>query len=364
MKLAASERTHVAVVGGNAQRRGQFSHVLARGYAVSAFATVGEALAGTCATPPDMLLVDDDLPPEGGIGFIHVLRRQTGFREVPVLLTMAAGAGSGPVAAGSNIAVLRRPFRRSAMFAAMSSLRNRATEARWQTLPAPHGPALAATINLFQTMADALGRGQPPPFSAVGAACRPLVETVRQDGVRTMLAAVRRHDDYTYVHSLRTATLLAYLGRAMGLGEDDLLVLAAGGLLHDIGKCAVPSDLLAKPGALTPAERHAVERHVHHGLRLLREVEGLPAAAVTIVADHHERLDGTGYPRGLGGTRLHELSRLAAIVDVFGALTDERVYRPALPPDKALAIMRDEMRGKLDQHLLAKFRNALLSVAI
>jgi HD-GYP domain-containing protein (c-di-GMP phosphodiesterase class II) len=115
-----------------------------------------------------------------------------------------------------------------------------------------------------------------------------------------------------------------------------------GGLLHDIGKLAVPLDILQKPAALTDAEFAAIKRHPGDGRRLLDELGGFPAAVRRLVSDHHERLDGRGYPAGLTAAELPLETRILAVCDVYDALVSDRVYRAAWTPERAFALLREE----------------------
>jgi putative nucleotidyltransferase with HDIG domain len=123
--------------------------------------------------------------------------------------------------------------------------------------------------------------------------------------------------------------------------------LAVGGLLHDVGKLAVPNEILQKPGALTDEEFDAIKRHPELGSELVREL-GFSAQVARLVLDHHERLDGTGYPRGLGAPDLDIETRILAVCDVFDALLSKRVYRDAWRLDDALELISRESGTKFD----------------
>jgi HD-GYP domain-containing protein (c-di-GMP phosphodiesterase class II) len=178
------------------------------------------------------------------------------------------------------------------------------------------------------------------------------------------LRGVRGHDNYTYAHSLRVATLLSLFGGNIGLSTDDQSMLATGGLLHDLGKLQIPIRILNKSGRLTKEEFLAMQRHVPATLSLLENCPDLPKGVFIMAGQHHERLDGTGYPNGLKGNQLNQLARMISIVDVFTALTDRRVYKQPMLPEKALAIMSNEMTAHLDMQLLAFFRHMLLDAAV
>jgi putative nucleotidyltransferase with HDIG domain len=190
-----------------------------------------------------------------------------------------------------------------------------------------------------------------------------LVAAARNNEIDQILRNVKSHDNYSYVHSLRVAVLLAHFGNEIGLGQGELLTLSVGGLLHDIGKVAIPPDILNKPEQLSDQEWAVMRSHVDRSLELIQCIENRPRGVMTIAAQHHEKLDGTGYPNGLKGSDLNELARMAAIVDVFGALTDLRVYKPPLMPAEALDYMRNMGADHLDQNLVKMFRGMLLDTA-
>lgn len=177
--------------------------------------------------------------------------------------------------------------------------------------------------------------------------------------VLTLARVVESRDPSTGGHVERVANYAVALGRAMGLNQVACDGLRRAGYVHDIGKIVVPDAILLKPGKLTPEERTIMERHVEAGYELLKPMrtfaESLPA-----VRYHHERLDGSGYPLGLRGAEIPLTAQIIAMVDVYDALTTDRVYRPALSKADALAILEEEtQRGMHDRVLLDTFLRVL-----
>ncbi|CAK0779451.1 hypothetical protein CCP2SC5_80064 [Azospirillaceae bacterium] len=166
------------------------------------------------------------------------------------------------------------------------------------------------------------------------------------------------------MHSLRIATLLGYFAKNSGFSKQDQLLLVSGGLLHDAGKMSIPHEVLNKPGRLDPDERKVMEGHVPATTDFLNATEGVPYGVRVIAEQHHEKLDGSGYPKGLKGYELNELARIAAIVDIFSALTDRRVYKPSMPAEKAIDIMEKQMGSHLDMSIFALFKMLLLDSAV
>ena len=158
---------------------------------------------------------------------------------------------------------------------------------------------------------------------------------------------------------MRVATLLSLFGAAIGIKGEEHMTLTAGGLLHDVGKMVIPHEVLNKADKLDEAEFVVMKSHVTHTLDYLEKTQTLPSGVIIIAGQHHEKLDGTGYPFGLKGAELNQLGRMASIIDVFSALTDRRVYKPPMEPEKAFSIMGN-MQGHLDQTLLLVFKEMLL----
>jgi HD-GYP domain-containing protein (c-di-GMP phosphodiesterase class II) len=147
--------------------------------------------------------------------------------------------------------------------------------------------------------------------------------------------------------------LAVEIGEQLGLSPTRLRSLAIGGLLHDIGKLSVPDSILQKPGPLDDDEFAVVKLHPERGRELLNELGGFDETVRRLVLDHHERLDGSGYPRGLAGDQIDLATRILAVCDVYDALVSPRVYRSAWPREKALALLRDESYTAFDGRCVA-----------
>ena len=155
------------------------------------------------------------------------------------------------------------------------------------------------------------------------------------EALRALVAAVEAKDAHTHGHSARVAEYSVRLGQQMGLGPTRLRELAQGAMLHDIGKIGTADAVLNKPGPLTPQERTWIEQHPVAGWEIVRQAPSL-RPALSVVRHHHERWDGGGYPDGLAGEDIPLLARMAAVADVWDALTSARAYRPAWTPARAL----------------------------
>ena len=178
---------------------------------------------------------------------------------------------------------------------------------------------------------------------------------LRSDRSVSQLGTLMATDYYTYTHSINVSVFAVALAHKAGVDRADLADFATGALLHDIGKSEVPKELLVKPGRLSDEEFQAIQQHVVHGERLLNNHRTLSAMAMLPVKQHHEKLDGSGYPRGLEKDQVHLFGRISAIADVFDAMTTNRSYQRAMKPFDALFLMRSKLRQKFDQELLETF---------
>jgi HD-GYP domain-containing protein (c-di-GMP phosphodiesterase class II) len=167
------------------------------------------------------------------------------------------------------------------------------------------------------------------------------------EALHALTAAVEAKDRYTHGHSTRVADLSTKMGLRIGLDPDTLRGLARGALLHDIGKIGVPDHVLNKPGALTPDEWEWIVAHPVVGWEMASRTPSL-RDALAVVRHHHERWDGSGYPDRLEGKGIPMAARIAAVADVWDALTSDRAYRPAWPPEQALDHLMGGMGSLFD----------------
>lgn len=167
--------------------------------------------------------------------------------------------------------------------------------------------------------------------------------------VRALTVRLADKDAYTERHTRRVALLAVQVGESLGLSASRLRTLAIGALVHDIGKLSVPDTILKKPAALDDDEYAVVQRHPDWGNKLLAELGGFPDAVLRLVRDHHERLDGTGYPNALPAERLELDTRILTVCDVYDALISKRVYRPAWTHDQAMELLRRETGTAFDE---------------
>jgi len=176
----------------------------------------------------------------------------------------------------------------------------------------------------------------------------------------SLALTIEAKDPYTEGHCDRLSKYSVDLGEKLGLPEDLRVALRRGGLIHDIGKLAVPEHILLKPGPLTPEERKIMEQHTVIGERICAPLRSF-RHVLPIIRHHHEKQDGSGYPDGLKGADVPLTARILQITDIYDALTTDRPYRKALSTEKAFSIMREEVtRGWWDGSILDKFEAVVL----
>jgi HD-GYP domain-containing protein (c-di-GMP phosphodiesterase class II) len=193
-----------------------------------------------------------------------------------------------------------------------------------------------------------------------GSQSRPLVGDLRAEElvtaeeaflgprVRALMVRLAEKDAYTEGHTRRVALRAVLVGEALGLSAGRLRNLAMGGLLHDMGKLSVPNAILQKPGPLDNGEFSVIKRHPEWGNQLIAELGGFPEGVRRLVLDHHERLDGGGYPRGRQVDDLDLETRILTVCDVYDALISERVYREAWSTERALGLLRKDIGAAFD----------------
>ncbi|NPV91080.1 MAG: HD-GYP domain-containing protein [Firmicutes bacterium] len=183
---------------------------------------------------------------------------------------------------------------------------------------------------------------------------RVLDDIMSNPEVMIHLIDIRAYDDYTFNHSINVCLISLMVGVTLGYTQPQLRELGIGALLHDVGRTKIPYEVFNKPGPLTPEEYDEVKRHTVYGFEILRKYFELSLLSSHVAYQHHERCDGSGYPRGLTGKEIHEYSRIVAVVDVYDAMLADRAYRPAVTSFQALnEIKRLAGENRLDPGVVA-----------
>jgi putative two-component system response regulator len=344
-ELAAHGR--ILVVDDEDQIRRIFQRILDEaGYETVGAASAAEANALLRDEDFALVIADVNMPGESGIELV----RHTAV-ERPGTATMVVSGLDDPGIAGVALefgayGYLTKPVRRADLvIATMNALRRRQLELASRNEREQLERAVCdrtASLRLAMERLDD--------------AARQLAQS-REETIARLARAIEFRDSATAGHVERMSRHCARLAARAGL---DSATVRTASTMHDIGKIAVPDSILLKAGALTPEERVYMERHTLIGYDLLSgSSSDLLKLAGSIALTHHERVDGTGYPHGLAGEAIPIEGRIAAIADVFDALTTDRLYRPAFPRDQAIAMMRAESGSHFDSHLLALFLNLI-----
>jgi HD-GYP domain-containing protein (c-di-GMP phosphodiesterase class II) len=177
--------------------------------------------------------------------------------------------------------------------------------------------------------------------------------------VHAVMLRLAHRDTYTEQHTRRVALRAVQVGEVLGLSRNRLRALAIGALVHDIGKLSVPDSILKKPGALDDDEFAVIRKHPEWGTRLLDELGGFSDSVRRLVQDHHERLDGKGYPHGLSEDDIDLDTRILTVCDVYDALISARVYRPAWTHEDSIALLRKDIGTAFDPRCVAALEQVL-----
>lgn len=212
--------------------------------------------------------------------------------------------------------------------------------------------AIHNVATAFQNVEDH-GTLDPKPLQDISETI--LLDIIEQQKNLVQLTDIRLHDTYTFAHSVNVAILSALLGVLQKLPKEDLLKLTLGGLLHDLGKITVPHEILTKPGHLSDNEWNLMQGHPDAGRQRLKKMFPNDILLSTIALQHHEHIDGSGYPNHLQGEQIHRYARIVAIADVYDALTSVRPYKRAYTPSVAHRIMTTCSPGHFDLELLQLF---------
>jgi putative nucleotidyltransferase with HDIG domain len=201
--------------------------------------------------------------------------------------------------------------------------------------------------------------GKQVQVEAVEPVVEQMTESIlRNSGALLSLCRVKNKDDYTFQHSVSVCALLVAFCRAAGLDARTIHLAGVGGLLHDIGKVHVPTALLNKPARYTEDEFAKMKNHVVESKRILDQTEGISEISVQVAYEHHERHDGSGYAQGLKGDAISQMGRMAAICDVYDAITSDRVYHKGLAPHEALRKIFEWSKFHFDPALVQQFMRA------
>ncbi len=211
-------------------------------------------------------------------------------------------------------------------------------------------------INLVNTVLEDVKLGRAIEVKKFEMVADGMIDSIfRNQNALSCLGVIRDKDRYLMEHSVNLGVLMSVFGKSMELDRSIMVQAAVGALLHDIGKILVPDEILHKPGKLTPNEFEIMKSHVSQGRDILSAIDGFPQLSIMVVAQHHERLDGSGYPIGLKGDEISFFGRMAAVVDVYDAITADRCYHQGVTPTSAIKKLLEWTEHHLDTTLVHHF---------
>ncbi|PYX28819.1 MAG: metal-dependent phosphohydrolase [Acidobacteria bacterium] len=287
--------------------------LLTRGYRITSAQDATSAEAEIRRDPPDLILLDVIMPGKTGYELCRQLKDDPLTRLIPIVMITGLSA----------------------------------REDRLQGIEAGADDFLSKPINPEELFARASSLLKLKEFTDE-------LETA-ESVICTLGLSVESRDPYTEGHCDRLASNAAEMGRHLSLDQDSIVALRRGGYLHDLGKIAVPDEILKKGSNLTPAEWEIMKKHPVTGEKICRPLKSL-RLVLPIIRSHHEHSDGSGYPDGLRDGEIPLLPRILQVVDVYDALRTARPYKPALSHEQASVTMRDESRSGLwDQELVREF---------
>jgi HD-GYP domain-containing protein (c-di-GMP phosphodiesterase class II) len=220
--------------------------------------------------------------------------------------------------------------------------------------------AYDSALVTMQEVLTHVRKGAGVDVDKVQAAVKPMIDSIlRNQDAMAWLVYLRKRDEYSYHHSIATSVWAVILGRHLGFDRQGLDTLAMGGMLLDIGKAKLPEAVRTYPGRLAPNDFQAVMKHVKYGLDMVRLTPGINADVLAMIEGHHERHDGSGYPRGLKGADIPVFARIGGLVDAYDAMTSHRPWAPAKSPYDAIRELNGLSGVKFQKEMVEQFVQAL-----
>lgn len=195
----------------------------------------------------------------------------------------------------------------------------------------------------------------------IGLIVEDLMNTILDsEEILTVLSDAYLYDEYLYQHSFQVTLYSIAIAKEMGYSYEDLRLIGIGAMLHDIGKLLVPTEILMKPGKLTDSEYEKMKEHTRFGFDILRNLHSVSLLVAHCAFQHHERLDGSGYPRGLVDFEIHPFAKIIGVADVFDAVTSNRVYRKKMLPSEGVAIIEQGSGTIFDPRVVEAFKRSIV----
>jgi putative nucleotidyltransferase with HDIG domain len=211
-------------------------------------------------------------------------------------------------------------------------------------------------LKQIKILLDDLASGKQLDYQIVTCVSKTIYSSIRDHGsIVKYLQMLRNADEYTYTHSMNTAFYAMLIGKWLGFPDNKLELVIQSGLLHDIGKTQIPSDILNKKGSLTNEEYDIIKKHTIYGLQMLEDAENIPSEIKKAILYHHERTDGSGYPFHATSEKINKFAKIIAVSDVFDAMTSDRVYKKRATPFDAFEMFLTNGRSTYDAEIINIF---------
>jgi HD-GYP domain-containing protein (c-di-GMP phosphodiesterase class II) len=205
------------------------------------------------------------------------------------------------------------------------------------------------TVEKFKEIYKGYKLGRVPVFEVLDDTVEPLFDSImNDDSFARRIWQIHAYDDYTFDHSVRVSMISGLLAKWCGLDSISIKEAALAGLMHDVGKCNIPDEILNKPGELTEEEFKVMKTHSILGYILVKDIPKLSNNVQMAILQHHERVDGSGYPHGLVGKDIIYLAKILAVADVYCAMTQDRVYKKGVHPFEAMSYIINKCHHTLD----------------
>lgn len=329
-------KPRLLIVDDEAAVRGVLHDLLEQSYDCAEASSAEEALSLLRLSPYELVISD------------ITMTGMSGLQLIPYIKTIAPGSVIVMVSGVQTIESAINALRLGAFDYLMKPFDLRQVEAAIQRAH-EHYELIAAKQRYENHLAELVDQRTAELDDALGS-----LEDAYRSTLQALTAALETRDAETHGHSERVVTFSLRLGREYGLNANEMKALEFGSLLHDIGKIGVPDAILRKPGKLTEEEWDRMREHPLHGQQILRGIEFLEGAG-KVVAQHHEKWDGSGYPLGLRGEEIDICARIFAVADAFDAITSDRVYRKAQSYEAAALELEDWADRQFDPRIVAAF---------
>ncbi len=327
------------------------------GYDVAIAYSGKEALCAVKKKGVDLILLDHMMPGMTGIETLESIRSIPNRKDTPVIMLTSATQKEtvyDAIRLGANDFV-KKPFDIEILLGKIDRWTQCTISFDFPKLSEKQLKTLDIILIGLKGAFDSVEAGWELPYERICEVAFHIVEAVEDSSIGGIIGTLQNHDHILYAHSVRmSAYLTRFAMDLMHLGSDEVHQFTIGGLLHDAGKAKLPTDILHKRGIVNKSDLKLLRSHVDLTLKILKNTKGVSETVMKIAAEHHERMDGAGYPAGLAANSISMQGRMAVIVENFVAMTDHYGYHTPIKANHALELIHD-MKFSCDPHLLDAF---------